>query len=108
MPPTIPNATQPATSWIGWSSGTAAQLSLPIMVFLPALGCARTGLNDRSRTWRQRLLDDLIEQIWLDRRVRERSDIHALLRELLIGLRGERRGGSFAGLVDPGRETVLR
>src|SRR5215467_12141684 len=86
----------------------AAQLSLPNMLFLPPLGCARTGFNNRSRTWRQRLLDDPVEQIRLDRRVGERSDIDALLREILVGLRGERRGGAFAGLVDPGREPVLR
>src|SRR5215475_11561570 len=78
------------------------------MLFLRPLGCARAGFNDRSRTWRQRLPDDLIEQIRLDRGVGERSDVHALLREILVGLRGERRGGTFAGLLDPGSEPVLR
>src|SRR4029079_8790441 len=59
-------------------------------------------------TWRQRLRNDLVKQIRLDRRVRERSNLHALLREILVDLRGESRGGAFAGLVDPGRESVLR
>src|SRR5215831_9253295 len=86
----------------------AAQVSLPNMLFLPPLGCARTGLDNRPGTWRQRLRDDLVKQIRLDRRVGERSDLHALLREILIGLRGEGRGGAFAGLLDPGSEGVLR
>src|SRR5215831_3868126 len=77
------------------------------MLFLPPPGCTRTGFDDRSRAWRQRLPDDLVEQIRLDRRIRERSNIRARFREILIGLRGERRGGGVAGLVDPGGELVF-
>src|SRR6478672_11262021 len=78
------------------------------MLFLPPPGCARTGFDDRPGSWRQRLHNDLVKQIRLDRRVGERSNLHALLREILVDLRGKSRGGAFAGLVDPGRESVLR
>src|SRR5262249_4998219 len=78
------------------------------MLFLPPLGCARTGLDDWPGAWRQRLRDDLVKQILLDRRVGERSDLHALLREILVGLRVEHRAVAFTGLFDPGREGLLR
>src|SRR5499427_5336341 len=78
------------------------------MLLPPPFGCPRTGFVNRPGTWRQRLRNDLVKQIRLDRRVRGRSDLDALLREILVGLRGERRGGAFAGLLDPGREGVLR
>src|SRR6476620_8720114 len=78
------------------------------MLFLPPPGCARTGFDDRPGTWRQRLHNDLVKQIRLDRRVGERSNLHALLREIPVGLRGEGRSGAFAGLVEPGGEPVLR
>src|SRR6476620_4531409 len=72
------------------------------------LGCAWTGFDDWPGTWRQRLRDDLVKQIRLDRRIGERSNLRALPREILVGLRGESRAVAFAGRVDPGREPVLR
>src|SRR5215468_12418984 len=78
------------------------------MLFPPAPGFARTGFNDRPGTWRQRLRNDFVKQFRLDSRVGERSDLHALLREILVGLRGERRAAALASLVDPGREPVHR
>src|SRR5262245_11539794 len=108
MAPTMARATQTASLAVCWLSGSAAMVGWPNMRFSPPSGCARTGFEDRPGTCWQRLRNDLVTQIRLDRRVRGRSDLAALLREILVGLRGERRGGAFASLLDPGREGVLR
>src|SRR5271170_8278067 len=104
----MPKATQPATSGIGWSSGTAAQVSLPSMLSLRPLGRAGADFVHRSGARRQRLRDDLMEKVRLDRRIGERSDIPALLGKILVALRGQRCGGAFAVLVDPEGKAVER
>src|ERR1700692_2249932 len=90
-----------ANNGIGWSSGMAAQLSLPNMLVLHALGgvvdrdelggsCAMSHCKQgriaqvgqhglRARSGWQLLGDDLVEQLRLDRTECERTYFHALL-----------------------------
>src|SRR5271163_4225093 len=98
----------PANSGIGWSNGTAAQVSLPNMSMLRPRGYARIGppgLRARSR-W-QHLHGDLLEQFRRGRAIRERCDVHALLREISVARAIERRAGG-AGGIDPGSELLRR
>src|SRR5271165_811865 len=96
-----------ATRGMGWSTGMAAQLSLPNMLILRPLGCARTGLFDRPRAGRQRLRNDLLEQVGLDIAKGERPHVRALPGEIRIALRGQRRA-AVACRIDPGGEAVGR
>src|SRR5208282_550132 len=100
-PPTITRTTKaPATKGIGWSRGMASQVSLPNMLVPPPnaeLGRGRgdeagvISLGDRARSGRQRLIENLFEQPARNRweGVRLRHD--ALLRQLDIALRRQRR-----------------
>src|SRR5215510_2931749 len=92
--PTMPKAPRPAKSGIGCDQGIASQVSLPNML--------KPSPTFRSGTWRQLLPYDLVEQARLDRRVGERSDIHALHGEILVGLRAQRRAAAVAGCLSPG------
>src|SRR5215472_14098108 len=93
--PTTPKAPRPAKSGTGCDHGIASQVSLPNMLEPPS--------TSRSRTWRQLLHHDLVEEARLDGRVGERSDIHALHGEILIGLRAQRRAAVFS-FLGPGVE----
>src|ERR1700722_7851502 len=88
--PTITTMTMaPANNGIGWSKGTAPQVSLPnILVPLPHAG-ARIGLGNWPWTWRQRLIENLVEQSVGDRAEGGRRRHHALFGKLDIAFRRE-------------------
>src|SRR5215471_45443 len=100
--PTRPKAPRPAKSGIGCDHGIASQVSLPNMLESPSTWRWRSG------PWRQFLHYDLVEQARLDGRVGERSDVHALHREILVGLRAQRRPAAVAGLLGPGVKIRFR
>src|SRR6516225_8712179 len=85
----------PANNGMGWSSGTASQVSLPNMLVPPPYAelssgrhdRAGVGLGDRARSGRQRLVEDLLEEPVGDRTERERRRDDALFREFDVALR---------------------
>src|SRR5205085_7054669 len=90
---------------IGSSKGMAAQVNLPSILFPQHFELARIGFRDRAGPRRDVLLDDLPEQVGLDGAVGEGGDVAALLFELGVGLRRQRRAVG-AGLVDPGGKVM--
>src|SRR5215471_8861865 len=98
--PTRPNAPKPAKSGIGCDHGIASQVSLPNMLKPPS--------TRRSGTWRQLLRYDLVEQARRDGRVGERSDIHALHGEVLVGMLAQCRAAAARGFLSPGVEIRFR
>src|SRR5580658_7624875 len=100
--------TAPVTSGIGWSSGMAAQVSLPSMLGLRSrgyVGVWPAGLRARPR--RQHLCGDLLEQVGSGRTVGERSHIQALPGQVGIA-RGIEGWAAGARGLDPGSELVGR
>src|SRR5579863_4219042 len=97
----------PAKSGMGWSNGMAAQVSLPSMLFPRSTVCARTDFVDWAGTRRERLCDDLLEEIGSDVAIGEGRHAQTLLREVRIALLGQRRA-SLARRIDPCRELLGR
>src|SRR5579862_665358 len=82
--------TPPATSGIGWSNGTAPQVSFPSMSFSRPVGhppgCARICLRDRPRPGRQLLAQDVREKIVIDPIEREGLINQPLFGQLLVSV----------------------
>src|SRR5580700_10631712 len=105
----------PANKGIGWSRGTASQVSLPNMLIPRPNAHARTGcrnhagvgLGDRAGTGRHRLVEDLFEQTIRHGLVGERLRNDALFGELHVALRGQPRSPS-AHLAEPGVKVLWR
>src|SRR3984957_16462351 len=97
----------PATKGIGWSKGTASQVSLPSILFPRPGGDAGIGLGDRAGTRRQPLIENLLEQSVGDRAEGEWGRHDALFGELDIAFRRELRSVS-ARLAEPGIEVLRR
>src|ERR1700734_1205379 len=100
--------TDAATSGIGWSNGMASQVSLPSMLVLRPrrYGYVRApGLWSRSR--RQFLGRDLLEQPGLDVTIGERGHVDALLGEPGVARGIEWLAGRARG-VDPAGKLIGR
>src|SRR5258706_15949534 len=96
--------TRPVTSAIGWSNGIAAQVSLPSMSASCRLdGSTPSGICPRLVGARDRLVNDVLEQIGLDRGKGLWGHGRARLRQCGIAGRVERRP-RFARFLDPGLE----
>src|SRR5215203_1160185 len=91
---------------IGWSSGTASQLSLPSM---SASGARRNGwcrsADLRAGCGRDRLGDDPLEKVGIEGTVSRRGDVQTLLGECNVALAVE-RGGRVPCFCDPGVECL--
>src|SRR4051812_7216250 len=103
--------TPPAARGIGWSQGTASQVSLPnrlpnmLVVLRTREDAVRAALGPRPG--RDLLRDDLLEEPGVDLAVGEGGDLRALPGELGVAPGIEDRA-VLAGGVDPGGEVVLR
>src|SRR5271156_1220599 len=115
-PPTSTRTTKaPAAKGIGWPRGRASQFSFPSMLIPPPNAQLRSGrhdrpgvgLGDRARAGRQRLIEDLLEQPVRNGLESERRRHDALLRQLDIALRRQRRSAA-AHLAEPGVEVLRR
>src|SRR5829696_2828767 len=105
--PSRASPTRPdAAIGIGWSSGTASQLSLPSM---SASGARRNGwcrfADLRAGCGRDRLGDDLLEKVGIDGTVSRRGDVQTLLGECNVALVVE-RGGRVPCISDPAVECL--
>src|SRR5215217_2662127 len=105
--PSRASPTRPdAAIGIGWSSGTASQLSLPSM---SASGARRNGwcrfADLRAGCGRDRLGDDLLEKVGIDVTVSRRGDVQTLLGECNVALVVE-RGGRVPCISDPAVECL--